>query len=93
MNKEEDRIVTEEVESLLKKGAIELTSLCPGQVISTLFTVKEKGQRLQASHQSKICKFTYPLSTLQDGGFASNKRSLKQQYGTFPRSGDYNPIW
>jgi len=55
---------------------VDLTLSRPGY--KHIIHSKEKGQRLQASHQSKICKFTYPLSTLQDGGFASNKRSLKQ---------------
>ena len=80
MSAHESLLLTKEVESMLKKGAIQKTSVKKGQFLSNLFLVgkKDAGKRPKKTKLRKS-ECIHSLSSLQNGRLAFAERNAERE--------------
>ena len=79
MSIQESELIIQEVEAMLRKGAVHLVYSKDSQFLSNLFLVPKKDVGKQTCYQSEGIKFIHPLFSLQNRRFASVKSSFERE--------------
>ena len=79
MSIQESELIIQEVEAMLRKGAVHLVHSKDSQFLSNLFLVPKKDVGKQTCYQSEGIKFIHPLFSLQNRRFASVKSSFQRE--------------